>query len=174
MSRRLTSSRQALARFLRVLPVLAVRAARLLPLADCSVQCARQQLFTVHSDAAFGAHVPKLIKAARCVHVLSHGHAVSVTVRSMLCVSFPCAAKLVQLSKRNAQACCVVCVCTLVPVSFNGCGLLHMSSCCAVCCVNVTCYLDTEYAFIAEQKHEKLFERQPSPRGLYMSASRHR
>ena len=91
--------------------MLAVRAARLLPLADCSVQCARQQLFTVHSDAAFGAHVPELIKAARCVHVLSHGHAVSVTVRSMLCVSFPCAAKLVQLSSTcAAQACCRLCV----------------------------------------------------------------
>ena len=114
--------------------MLAVRAARLLPLPDCSVQCERQQLFTVHSDAAFGAHVPELIKAARCVHVLSHGHAVSVTVRSMLCVSFPCAAKLVQLSSTCAQACVVVCVCMLVPVSFNGCGLLHeLMLCCVLC-----------------------------------------
>ena len=64
----------------------------------------------MHSDAAFGAHVPELIKAARCVHVLSHGHAVSVTVRSMLCVSFPCAAKLVQLSTHRAQARCRLCV----------------------------------------------------------------
>ena len=111
VSRRLMSSRQALARFLRVLPVLAVRAARLLPLVDCSVQCARQQLFTVHSDAAFGAHVPELIKAARCVHVLSHGHAVSVTVRSMLCVSFPCAAKLLQLSSTCSSLLSFVCAC---------------------------------------------------------------
>ena len=54
-------------------------------------------------------HVPKLIKAARCVHVLSHGHAVSVTVCSMLCVSFPCAAKLVQLSTHMLKL-VVVCV----------------------------------------------------------------
>ena len=113
--------------------MLAVRAARLLPLPDCSVQCERQQLFTVHSDAAFGAHVPELIKAARCVHVLSHGHAVSVTVRSMLCVSFPCAAKLVQLSTHLLKL-VVVCVCTPVPVLFNGCGLLHELMLCRVLC----------------------------------------
>ena len=76
--------------FFHDLPVLAMRAARLLHLSHCSVQCTRQQLFAVRIDAALRAHVPDLIRAVRSVHMLSHGHVRSVSMSMKYRVSFHC------------------------------------------------------------------------------------
>ena len=58
--------------------------------ARCSVQRVRQQLFVACSDAAFRAHLPDLFRAARSVHVLSHGHLRSVSMSMKYRVCFHC------------------------------------------------------------------------------------